>query len=428
MALRKLAALLCITATGVVAQQSSDTLAFVPIDTIPLPVVKPEIAELGKMLFFDPRLSGDSSTSCAECHNPAYGWTDGSDLARGYPGTKHWRNSQSIVNAALIQSGLHWNGELANLTDQVNGAMASSVVANIDVSIAEERLYQIPDYRNRFLSIWGEEPNKDRIFEAIATYEATLISYDSPFDRYVGGDAGAMSESAVRGFGIFAGKGNCTSCHNGPLLSDQAFHNTAAPPNPMLNDDPLMQITFRYMMRNSGVEKSVYDNLDRDPGRYAVTKNPDDLGLFRTPPLRYLNYTAPYMHNGIFYTLEEVVEFYNIGGTQDIFGTKSPLIQPLNLTEDEKKDLVAFLQSLSGTEIIVETPELPDYEALAPPAATAVITAAALRGEVTEEVAEAVNGSQAGKLPEAPAGLRIETTGEEPGLAIVPRSSDGANN
>ena len=415
MSFRIFFAVLCMAATPVAAQDSPDIDSFPPLTSVPRPVVDPAAADLGRLLYFDPRLSGDSSTSCSECHNPEFGWTDGSDLGRGYPGTKHWRNSQTVVNAALLDTGLHWDASVPSLLAQVHGAMGTGVVANIDSVLAEERLRQIPEYRKRFRAIWGEEPNKDSIAQAIAAYESTLISDDSPFDRYLAGETDAMSAAALRGFEIFAGKGNCTSCHNGPLFTDGNFHNISVPVNPGFAEDPLRQVTYRFLMRQSGLDQAIYDNLDRDPGRYAISGDPDDLGAMRTPPLRYLKYTAPYMSNGVFFTLEEVVEFYNVGGTQDVFGTKSPLIKPLNLTRGEKHDLVAFLESLSGTEIRAETPDMPDYAVLPGPASDAVVTAAMLRGD---KVAGGDSKSPAEALPEIRTGAE-----EEDGLTLVRREA-----
>lgn len=324
------------------------------------------LVELGQMLYFDSRLSGDGSTSCASCHDPAYGFGDGSELGRGYPGTKHWRNSQTIVNSAFIQGGLHWDGSVPSLLHQVPGAMGTPFGANINVALAEERLRQVPDYRVRFSSIWNSEPNIEHIAEAIAAFEASLVSGDSPYDRYLAGDLQALSPEATRGMDIFANKGNCASCHNGPLGTDEQFHNTSVPPNPDLFNDPLRHVTYRVAMRGFGLAPEVYEQFDRDPGLFAATQNESDLGVFRTPPLRYLTHTAPYMHNGSFYTLEEVVEFYDAGGTEDAFGTKSDQIKPLRLTNQEKRDLVAFLESMSGTEIDVARPDLPDYEVTKP--------------------------------------------------------------
>lgn len=218
--------------------------------------------------------------------------------------------------------------------------MGAGFVANIDTVLGEERLRQIPEYTQQFEAIWGEGPTQAKIADAIAAFERTIVSDDSPFDLYMSGQTDALSASAMRGMELFNGKASCSSCHNGTLATDQQFHNTSVPPNIGLSEDPLRQVTFRYLMRIKGLEPAVFEGLDRDPGRCLATRNPDDLGRFRTPPLRYLSYTAPYMHNGIFYTLDEVVEFYNIGGTQDAFGTKSPLIKPLGLSREEKRKAI----------------------------------------------------------------------------------------
>ena len=366
MKLNYFAAILAMTLPATMATaQNARTLSALP----PLDVDHPkadEMIELGRQLFFDPRLSGDSSTSCAECHDPRYGFGDAAELSRGYPGTKHWRNSQTIINSAYLTGGLHWDASVPSLLHQVPGAMGTSVVGNIDVTMAEERLRQIPAYVESFERIWNKEPGMDEISEAIAAYESTLVSTDSAFDQFARGSA-PLDNEAGRGYLIFMGKGNCVACHNGMLATDESFHNTSVPPNPSFTEDPLLQVTFRVMMRGFGINEEVYSTFDRDPGRFISTKNPDHLGELRTAPLRYLKYTAPYMHNGVFYTLEEVVDFYNEGGTPDVFGTKSPLIKPLGLSDRDKSDLVAFLESMSGTEISTEYPELPDYETLAFP-------------------------------------------------------------
>ena len=350
---------------GMASAQNARTLSALP----PLVNDHPqseELIELGRQLYFDPRLSGDSSTSCAECHDPRYGFGDAAELSRGYPGTKHWRNSQTIINAAYLTGGLHWDATVPSLLHQVPGAMGASIVANIDAAMAEERLRQIPAYVESFERLWNKEHAMDEIAEAIAAYERTLVSTDSPFDQFARGTA-PLSDEAGRGYLVFIGKGNCIACHNGTLATDEGFHNTSVPPNPAFTEDPLLQVTFRVMMRGFEIPEEVYSTFDRDPGRFIATKNPEHLGQLRTAPLRYLKYTAPYMHNGIFYTLEEVVDFYNQGGTPDVFGTKSPLIQPLGLSDSEKSDLVAFLESLSGSEITTEYPQLPEYEALSFP-------------------------------------------------------------
>ncbi|GFE65109.1 cytochrome c peroxidase [Litoreibacter roseus] len=420
MSTRTLSIAFALTAIGTHAHAAEPLQA---LDSAGLKQADPAVVELGHMLFFDPRLSGDASTACSDCHDPNYGWSDGSELARGYPGTKHWRNSQTVVNMGFMTEGFHWDSGLASLSDQVHDAMGAGFVANIDTVLAEERLRQIPEYVERFGSIWGEAPSQDKIADAIAAYEQSLISDDSPFDLHMSGQSNAMSAAALRGMALFDGKANCSSCHNGALISDQKFYNTSVPPNVGLSEEPLRQVTFRYLMRLKGLEPAVYEALDRDPGRYLATQNPDDLGMFRTPPLRYLKYTAPYMHNGIFYSLDEVVEFYNIGGTQDVFGTKSPLIKPLGLTRDEKNDLVAFLESLSGSELTADVPALPDYEVQSFPASNLQITAASLKGgtALAPRKAVAEPAQSTGSLDLTPA---VQT--ESSGLLVMAPKDAGA--
>jgi cytochrome c peroxidase len=197
---------------------------------------------------------------------------------------------------------------------------------------------------------------------AIAAFERTLVSKPEnvPFDRFARGDRTALSPEAKRGLTLFQGKAGCITCHNGPLVSDESYHNVGVPENPTFRTDPLRQITLRYQHVIRGVPESVYRTADRDLGLYYTTKRDEDRGKFRTPSLRELKYTAPYMHNGVLRTLEEVVAFYDDGGGED--PNKSKLMRPRGLTEQEKKDLVAFLLSLSSDQpIIVERPENPDY-------------------------------------------------------------------
>jgi cytochrome c peroxidase len=176
------------------------------------------------------------------------------------------------------------------------------------------------------------------------------------------GEQTAMSEGALRGMELFVGKANCIRCHNGALLSDERYHNLGVPKNPLYEQDPLRQIALRYQHYIRGVPEHVYRTADRDLGLYYTTKREDDKEKFRTPPLRYLVYTAPYMHNGVFETLEDVIDFYDDGGGDA--ANRSPLLEPLNLTEDEKFDLLEFLEALSGDEIRVSLPVLPPYEVI----------------------------------------------------------------
>jgi len=326
--------------------------------------------ELGKLLFFDPRLGGDASVSCASCHEPEQGWAFAEDISRGYPGTVHWRNSQTVINSAYYGK-LFWAGAASSLEKQAPSAAKGAVAGNGENDIMEARLALIPEYRDRFKAVFGDEwPLIGNAWRAIAAFERTLVQTDTPLDKYLKGDASALTEQQVRGKELFEGKAGCMSCHNGALASDQAYHNIGVPPNLRWEEDGLAQITFRYELYAKGVNEKMYRHTKADPGLYFRTKNKWDKGKFRTPSLRYTLYTAPYMHNGAFYTLEEVVDFYNAGGvtedgrTTDFPESKSPLIQPLNLSDEEKEDLVAFLEAFSGDEILMAKPELPPYAPL----------------------------------------------------------------
>lgn len=319
----------------------------------------PDRVELGKLLYFDSRLSGDGSISCADCHDPKQGRGDGGDLSRGYPGTMHWRNSQTIVNSAYLTKGWFWTSSSPSLEKQANSAITGALAGNLKPILGEERLKQIPRYVELFKKVYGEAPTYDRALSAIAAYERTIVSDDSPFDQYMRGDKTALTEQQLRGKALFEGKAQCIVCHNGALMTDQAHYNLGVPPNPAFEEEPQRQIAMRERMRSKGFSEDVYLKLDRDPGRFRATKDMADIGKFRAPPLRYVKYTAPYMHNGVFFTLEEVVDFYNQGGDEDPFGTKTDKIKPLGLSAQEKADLIAFLDSLSGKEILVERPESP---------------------------------------------------------------------
>ncbi|MBI4382362.1 MAG: cytochrome-c peroxidase [candidate division NC10 bacterium] len=326
---------------------------------------------LGKLLYFDPRLSGDGSLSCASCHDPKLGWGDGGDLSRGYPGTLHWRNSQTILNAAYLDR-FFWTGSSPDLPAQAKAAITGPLAQNMNPALMEERLKQIPAYVGLFQQTYGGPPTFENALRAISAFERTIVSKNVPFDRYMKGDKMALTPLQVKGLTLFEGKAGCVQCHNGPLFTDQKLYNLGVPKNPAFDQDPQRQIAMRERMRAKGIHEAVIRALDRDPGHYLDTKREEDKGSFRTAPLRELRYTAPYMHNGVFFSLEEVIHFYDRGGGDDPFGTKSSLIRPLQLTAEEKAALVAFLESLSGDQILVDTPELPEYEVLPLPFAGAV--------------------------------------------------------
>jgi cytochrome c peroxidase len=340
-----------------------------PLPPVPVPRDNPmsdaKVA-LGKLLFFDPRLSGDVSTSCAACHDPKLGWGTDTPISRGYPGAEHWRNSQTVLNSAYYAK-LFWAGEVTSLESQAAAAATGNVAGNGDPIMMEERLRQVPEYVKRFKEVFGvDRPTIAMAWMAIAAFGRTVVSKaeNVPFDRYAKGNQSALSAEAKRGLALFQGKAGCVQCHNGALASDDSYHNLGGPPNPIFESSPLHQITLRYQHVIRGVSEPVYRAADRDLGLYYTTKRDEDRGKFRTPSLRELKYTAPYMHNGVFSSLEEVIEFYNRGGGED--PNRSPLVKPLGLMEQEQKDLKAFLESLSsdGPPHVMDPPEMPPYAAM----------------------------------------------------------------
>ncbi len=341
-----------------------------PLGEPPIPLDNkqtPAKVALGKLLFFDGRLSGDTSSPCAACHIPTQGWAFPDDLSMGYPGTVHWRNSQTIVNAAYYDK-FFWAGSAMSLEAQAPDAAKGAVAGNGEDDLMEARLALVPEYVERFREVFGDETPKIRnAWRAIAAFERTLIQRDTPIDRYLTGDTEALTEEQIKGKALFEGKANCIACHNGALASDQKFHNIGVPPSPWWQDDAMAQITFRYELYSKGVTEKTYRTTKADPGAYFRAKRKEMLGKFRTPSIRYTKYTAPYMHNGTIPTLEAVIDFYDRGGftkdgkTTGFPQTKSPLIRPLGLTPEEKKQLLSFVESFSGEPILMDEPELPEY-------------------------------------------------------------------
>jgi len=321
--------------------------------------------ELGMMLFFDPKLTGDASLACGDCHDPKQGWGTNDTISRGYPGTVHWRNSQTVVNAAY-EGKLFWQGSVGSLEKQAPTANKGAVAGNGENDVMEARLRQTPEYIKRFREVYGTPlPRLGDAWLAIATFERTLVTRGDPLDRYLQGDKSALSAQAVRGKELFEGKANCIECHNGPLLSDQKYYNLGVPAPPEFEESGMNQITFRWENYAKGVPEPYYREWKDDAGLYYTTKRIQDAGKFRTQPLRYLKYTAPYMHAGQFFTLEEVVDFYNEGGGENFFteryGTKTQILKPLDLSDEEKEALVAFLEEISGDEIKRPLPKVPEY-------------------------------------------------------------------
>jgi len=298
---------------------------------VPIPPGNPQTdpkIRLGMQLYFDPRLSADNTISCATCHNPQTGWANHNHTDTGIRGQVGGRNSGTIIDAAYMRFQF-WDGRAASLEEQALGPIHNPIEMGETLENVVRKLNAIPGYREQFERVFGTEANTDGIAKAIASYERTVISGPSPYDRYLMGDRGAMSREAVKGLNLFIGKGHCNACHSGPTFSDQQFHNLGVgmnKPNP-------------------------------DLGRYAITRDPRDWGAFKTPGLRNVAATWPYLHDGSEQTLMDVIEFYDRGGIPN--RNLDPLMVPLGLTGDEKQALVAFLEALSGPYPQPTAPALP---------------------------------------------------------------------
>lgn len=365
----RISALLCASVLATTALADGHRPAeLAALEPPPIPADNPQTAEkvaLGEMLFFDPKLSGNNAMPCSACHMPDAGWAIQDKISFGYPGTTHWRNSQTVINAAYYRK-LFWAGASGSLEHQARSAARGGVAGNGEDDMMEARLAFVPEYREAFREVFGDQyPLVRHAYMAIAAYQRTLVQTDTPFDDYMRGDDDALSEAQKRGLGLFTGKANCSTCHSGALLSNEAYYNIGVPRYDGWEEDELAQITFRFELFAKGVTEEKYRKFKDDPGLYFRTKQDADLGKFRVPSLRYTKYTYPYMHNGMLETLRDVVVFYNEGGGENDFAdTKTDLIQPLGLNDEEIDDLVAFLDSLSGEEILVDIPDVPEMQPL----------------------------------------------------------------
>jgi cytochrome c peroxidase len=280
--------------------------------------------ELGRFLYFDKRVSSDGTLACASCHAPEKAFTDGAPVSTGINGQKGGRSAPTVINRAYSTQQF-WDGRSPSLEDQAKGPMANPIEMTTDKTAdaahaaVVERLKAVAGYVKLFEKVFGTKDfNIDHVAKAIATFERTVYSGNAPYDRYNAGDKKAMTDSQIRGMDIFFNKVACDSCHLGFNFTDGSYENVGV-----------------------GMDKE-----KPDLGRSGVSGRDEDKGAFKTPTLRDIEHTGPYMHDGSLKTLEEVVEHYNKGGIKNAH--LSGRIKPLNLSDRDKSDLVAFLKSLSG--------------------------------------------------------------------------------
>lgn len=313
--------------SSVPAPTAADKAWLLP-EQIPMPadnVNTPARVELGKALFFDPRLSGSGAMSCSSCHLPHLGWTDGRKLPILPNGEVVGRHSPTVFNLAY-NTQFMWDGRKVSLEDQAMGPHRH--LSKADFAAATAKLTQMAGYRTMFAAAYPGAPmNEETIAKALAAFQRSLVSRDSAFDRWVAGDTTALTPEQYRGYKVFSdpAKGNCGVCHSGPNFTDNGFHNIGL--------------------------------TSPDPGRFNIRKVAAMKGAFKTPTLRDIELSGPYYHDGSAATLREVVDHYDRGGVDR--SNVSPEVRPLKLSEQDKQDLVAFMRSLTGRQTAFVPPKLP---------------------------------------------------------------------
>jgi cytochrome c peroxidase len=297
--------------------------------TVPAPKENPTTPEkiaLGKLLFFDPRLSGNNQMSCATCHAPGKAFGDGLPQGNGAAGNTLKRNTPSLLNVGF-KSSFFWDGRTRSLEAQALLPIQAVDEMNQDLDKLEEELNAVPAYIAQFQAIFGTRVTRDGIAKALASFERTLVTGPSPYDRFLGGAKDALSPEATRGRELFFGNAGCSRCHQGPLLSDEKFYRLG---------------------------------FTQDMGQGLVTGKTEDNYKFRTPSLRNVARTGPYMHDGSFRTLDDVLFFYFRGIPNSAADGLSLDIESLQgVALDEIPDLIAFLDALTGEEPIIAPPVLP---------------------------------------------------------------------
>lgn len=304
-----------------------------------------EKSDLGKMLFFDPRLSKSGQIACASCHNPELSWTDNITRSFGHDRQNGKRNAMTILNSAYAKE-LFWDGRAESLEDQARFPIKDQVEMNEKLTIAVDKIQQIEGYKPHFIAAFGNDTiNLERIQKAIATFERTVVSPKSKFDKFISGNTDLFTDQEVEGLHLYRTKAGCINCHNTGYFSDNQFHNDG---------------------------QSLFGTDDEDFGRYNVSGNIADVGKFRTPTLREVTRTGPWMHNGHFPNLEDIIDFYNLGNPAPIqkkyLGTErdslipqnSPLLRQLHMTRSEMEALEAFLGTLTTPVRRRIVPKLPE--------------------------------------------------------------------
>ncbi|HUA87489.1 MAG TPA: cytochrome c peroxidase [Bryobacteraceae bacterium] len=321
--------------------------SFTPADN---PITDAKV-KLGDMIFDEKRLSADNSVACNTCHSPRNGFTTHTETGRGVGDQIGKRNAPSILNAMFYKS-LFWDGRAATLEEQATLPILNPIeMGQKDPQDAVAKLAVIPKFVEAFQRVFGHPVNWEDMGKALAAFERTRLSTEAPFDRFLRGDQKALNDSQRRGWALFTGKAHCSSCHSYdpalPLFGDNRFHNIGVAPR---------GLDFNQLAKSAAEKAATGNKAEIDQlalatdytelGRFLVTKKREDIGAFKTPFLRDVLLTAPYMHDGSLETLWDVVEFFNKGGEANPF--LDAQMKPLGLTESEVEDLVNFMGALTS--------------------------------------------------------------------------------
>jgi cytochrome c peroxidase len=312
--------------------------------------------DLGKKLYFDARISTDGSVACASCHDPHRAFADDPETptSAGVGGALGTRNAPTVLNAAFLAAQF-WDGRAATLEEQAVQPLMNPIEHGFsDAAAVVDHIRALGDYGSLFRAAFGsEEVTIERVGQAIASFERTLISLEAPIDRFVAGDVGAISASAQRGWEVFNAKARCNTCHGHidilPLFTNDDYHNIGVGVERIDFDAVARRAAAAVAGGQSVDELALTDAEASELGRFLVTGEPRHLGAFKTPQLRNVALTAPYMHDGSERTLRDVIEFYDRGGNNNPYLDGG--IRPLGLTDQEKADLVALLETFTSDDL-----------------------------------------------------------------------------
>ena len=297
---------------------------------------------MGKILFFDPRLSSSDQISCSSCHVPDLNWADGREVSIGHDHAVNTRNAPSLENVWFYKR-LFWDGRAESLEDQAHGPLTSSIEMHQDMKVLPKKLKKIKGYRELFTAAFGDDKiNTERIFKSLADYQRTIVSRKSDFDRFLEGDKNSLTDQQLVGLHLFRTKARCVNCHNGPLFTDNDFHNVG--------------LTY-------------YGRKYEDLGLYNVTKKPEDVGKFKTPGLRNVMRTGPWFHNGLFGDMDGIMNMYNVGmpvqrvkpeqEKDPLLPKNDKLLRGLRLSKGERDAVIAFLNAITTAPWKDRPPVLP---------------------------------------------------------------------